>query len=509
VQHGQALGPVDVAAFLRLGTTGGIDKTVEQDAQTRNDQFFGSNASLAPGPLNTGHDAIDATLNLGYGKWRLRAGYLLRDKVGTGAGVASALDPVGSGRWDRITADLSYTEPQFTRDWALGFVASHLRHTQRIPALMLFPPGVTFPTGTFPDGMFGMPETWERHWRLSAFATYTGFAAHRLRLGIGHDNLDMYRTAEHKNFTFTSSGIPMPTPGAEILDFTGPASFLMPHRRKVDYLYAQDEWQLAGDWSLTTGLRHDRYSDVGGTTNPRAALVWNAAYNVTAKLLYGRAFRAPAFTELYSINNPVARGNENLRPETIDTAEAVVSWQARRDTEVKASLFRYRMKNILRAVPNSIPGTGATFQNTGDQTGHGVELEAVWDATRNLRLSGNYAYQRSIDQSTRKDAGYAPRHQLHARGDWRFLRHWLASAQLNGVAGRRRAAGDDRPPVADYATLDLSLRTDLGRDRVNFAASVRNLFNVDVREPSLAPGLIPNDLPQAGRAIYLQATLGF
>jgi iron complex outermembrane receptor protein len=36
---------------------------------------------------------------------------------------------------------------------------------------------------------------------------------------------------------------------------------------------------------------------------------------------------------------------------------------------------------------------------------------------------------------------------------------------------------------------------------------VRNLFNADVREPSLAPGTaIPNDLPMAPRAVYLQAS---
>jgi hypothetical protein len=39
----------------------------------------------------------------------------------------------------------------------------------------------------------------------------------------------------------------------------------------------------------------------------------------------------------------------------------------------------------------------------------------------------------------------APRHDLYARADWGLARGWLASAQLNHVAGRQRAPGDARP----------------------------------------------------------------
>jgi iron complex outermembrane receptor protein len=237
--------------------------------------------------------------------------------------------------------------------------------------------------------------------------------------------------------------------------------------------------------------------------------VWDAAYDMTIKLLYGTAFRAPSYNELYSINNPVTRGNPNLKPEKIRTLEAVAAWQARRDLELRLSVFRYRMKNILRTVPNPIPGTGNTFQNSGDQTGNGFEVETVWDATRNVRLVGNYAYQHSTDETTQRDAGHAPHHHANVRGDVRFAGPWLASVQLNGVADRRREAGDNRPPSDDYVTLDLALRSERGKNRFNFAALVRNLFDADVREPSFAPGSITNDLPQAGRAFYVTTTYAF
>lgn len=504
VQHGGMLGAVDVAAFLSVGRTDGFRQVIERDAQSRNDRLFGTQVSLAPGPVNTGYDSVDGNLDLGHGKWRLRFGYKLRDNLGTGAGIASALDPAGKEKSERITADLSWTEPQLTNNLGVGATAGFLHYAQRMPTfLQLFPPGAAFPTGTFPNGMIGAPATSERQFRLSAFAVYSGLDNHRLRVGIGHDDLNLYDTHEFKNFVFNADGTPVPA--GPVVDYANIAPFMLPQRRQIDYLYAQDEWQFARDWTLTAGVRHDRYSDFGGTTNPRLAVVWNAAYDVTAKLLYGSAFRAPSFNEEYSINNPVARGNPGLRPETIRTLEAAFSWQARRNVQLNLSLFRYQMDDIIRLV-SVPPALGNTYFNTGRQTGHGMELELAWDVSRSLRLSGNYANQASTDNATGQDAGYAPHHHLYARADWRLVRDLLLSAQLNWVADRKRAAGDARAPVPDYKTVDLSLRSNRGAGQWDFAASVRNLFNADVREPSLAPGLsIPNDLPMAPRAFYLQA----
>jgi iron complex outermembrane receptor protein len=337
---------------------------------------------------------------------------------------------------------------------------------------------------------------------VSGHATYTGFTGHSLRFGIGHDDLNMYQTGTHKNYLLNAAGVPVPT---AFMDYSAIQPHMLPQRRKVDYLYAQDEWNFSKDWTLTAGVRHDEYSDFGGTTNPRLALVWDASLDLTAKLLYGKAFRAPAFGEQYGIN-PVSNGNPNLKPETIQTLEAAFSWQARQDTLVNLSLFRYEMDDMIRTVANAAPAVGGIFQNTGKQHGSGMELEAVWDASRNVRLTGNYSYQKSIDETTGQDAGYAPHHHFHARADWRFTSGWLASTQVNRVMDRLRAAGDTRPPVPDYTTVDLTVRSAAHKNRWGFAASLRNLFDATVLEPSLAPGLILNDLPQAPRSVWLQAS---
>ena len=118
--------------------------------------------------------------------------------------------------------------------------------------------------------------------------------------------------------------------------------------------------------------------------------------------------------------------------------------------------------------------------------------------------------QRSIDETTDTDAGYAPRKHLFVRADWHFAGDYQASLQTNWVADRRLPAGDARQPVPDYTTVDLALRTKRGWRNVDFTLALRNLFNADVREPSLAPGLaLPHDLPMAPRTASLQAVYHF
>ena len=503
IQHGGEWGALNVAAYLRVGSTDGFKQPITADAQTRLDSIFHTTASLAPGTDHIGHDAVDGSLDLAYDKWRLRTGYKLRNNLHLGAGISSALDSVGSEKSERITTDLSWLSPGMSQYWGTGFNASILQYNDTIVnPLVIYPAGVKFPTGTFPNGMIGAPEKWELDSRFSAFATYSGFSQQQLRFGMGHDDLNLYKTEEHKNFTLTATGTPVPL--SSIIDFSNTTPFMLPQRRMVDYIYAQDEWVFTSDWTLTAGVRHDNYSDFGGTTNPRLALVWDATQDLTAKLLYGQAFRAPSFNEKYSINNPVQQGNVNLRPETNKTWETAFSWQARQDIQVKMNFFHYEMQNVILLVPNTAPAVGSTYNNVGSQYGNGAEFESEWDYSSRMHLTGNYSYQQSINDATGQDAGYSPHHKIYLRSDWHYSSGWFASAQANRVMDRRRTAGDTRPQVPDYTTVDLTVRSPTkGAWETSF--SVRNLFDADVREPT-APLLIPNDLPMAPRTLWIQAT---
>ena len=315
----------------------------------------------------------------------------------------------------------------------------------------------------------------------------------------------MYSVIECSIFSFATCGIHLPL--GCVIDVCDSAAFVREELRQISYAFVLDVWSFASDGYLTSGLRHDHYSVFGYTTYPRAAIVWQTDYNLTTKLLYGRAFRAPSFAELYNINNPVVLGNPKLKPETIDTLELAFDYQISDKVRTGLSLFHYHMHDLIRFVTDPAPATTITAQNSGDQEGHGVEFELNWSLTKALRFTGNYAFQRSEDQRTQTDPGNAPHHQAYLRASWQALPKWSLSPQLKWIGERSRAAGDTRPNLVGYTLVDLMLRHTpaLHNEKLEFAAAVRNLFDASAYEPSLSPGLIPNDFPLAGRNFYLEA----
>ncbi|MFZ5526088.1 MAG: TonB-dependent receptor plug domain-containing protein [Pseudomonadota bacterium] len=510
ILHGGQWGPVDVAAYLRTGSTDGAHSTVRADAQTAWDALNSTNASLAPGRVYNDRDFLDGMLDLSLDKWRAHFAYRER-KLGSGTGVASALDPTGYSYSQNVSAELNYEHKTVAPNWGVSAHAS-IMHYKEFSDAVLFPAGTQLNTGggPFADGMIGNPDKWEQHGRLSASAIYTGFEDHRIRIGLGWEKEEVYRTNEVKNFNPDYTPIGTGSIG-DVIDVTNTVPFMKPQGRYKRYIYAQDEWSLAADWTLTAGIRHDRYSDFGSTTNPRLALVWDAAYNVTGKLMYGTAFRAPSMSELYAINNPVIQGNPNLSPERIRTIEAALTWQPMSRLQLGVNVFRYEMSDIIRLVYG---GLQAVYQNTGHQNGHGMEFEAEWELSKTLRLSGNYAYQESTDESTNQDAGNAPHHHVYARADWRFTPGWSLHSQVNWISKRMRVAGDPRDDLAGYETMDLTLKTDMGTRAWSFTMSVRNLFDKDVREPSPFEAVggrvqLPYDYPMPGRSVYAQASYKF
>ena len=513
MQWGGDVGGFASYFYLERHRSDGPSRTVTADAQTALDTALGTTASLAPGPVNLGLVNTEARADISRGFWRLRGGYQEGNDGGVGSGVAQALDPKGRGDGRRLSADLSYDNASFAKNLGVYGTLSYY-NVENLARLTLFPPGAfetVFPGG-FPNGVRGNPDVYERHYRGELSPLYTGVDKHRLRVGGGYRKEDLYRVEESRNYTLVDLGSPfgtVPFPLGGLVDVTDLAAFVREEDRTVAYAFLQDEWNFRRDWTLTAGLRMDDYSDFGTTLNPRLALVWQTSYALTTKMLYGRAFRAPSFGELYNVNNPATLGNSSLDPETIDTVELGFDWDAGRGIRAAMNVFYYRMDDIIRLAPDPAPLTSTSAQNTGKQTGYGLEAELSWQASRRLRLSGNYAYQKSTDKDADDDVGFAPTHLAYARADWTFTPQWSVSSQATGVFDRKRAPGDTRSQVDDYVSFDLTLRgQQLFGDDWGMRLSARNLFNGNVREPS-ASALIPNDLPMAGRNVFLELSKAF
>jgi iron complex outermembrane receptor protein len=510
--HGDTWKGIDIAASLEYRTTDGQKGIVQADAQTQLDKLFGTHASLAPGPVNTGVDSIDARIDAKQGVWQARAGYQGRHHLSMGAGIAQALDPVGYVDAGRMNADLTYHNPAFTSHWDVTTQLSYLDIRNDVNPIT-FPPGAF--GGAYPNGYIGNFGLAERHLRLDTFALYSGFRNHLLRFGAGYHYNDQYKVTETKNFGVNPvTGRPLP-PGGPIISLTDtPYVFQRETTRNNGYLSLQDVWTMTNDWELTTGLRYDEYSDFGNTVNPRLALVWQPRRDFTSKLLYGRAFRTPSFADLYNTYNPVAMGNLDVKPETINTGELAFEYYATTNLHLAANLFTYAIADKILYVPTANKQTNVA-QNIGNWQGKGLELEVRWKMSPWSSLLANYSYVEATDKGHDHDIGNYPRHSAYLRTDWLLLPNWYLDAQAKWIADRQRTFGDPRPAIADYTTVDLTLRyKDIREGRADVAFSIRNLFNVDAREPSPGPDSkgvvsIPDDLPLAKRSLFVELRYRF
>lgn len=487
----------DIAFAAEYYNTDGQREIIDIDAQTGLDQVFATNASLAPGPVSLSRQNLDLRLDISNEHWRFRTGMQSRRDWGVGAGVANALDSNNRYNSDRINADLTWSDT-VAQYWDMTGQVSYYDTTHEVREdLIIFPPGTNLGGGIYPEGFIGNPEVFERHYRASISGFYTGFSRHKIRVGGGAYRGDVHRVRETKNFGIDPrTGTVLP-PGSPLVDVSDtPFVFLPEDDRKNQYVFIQDIWQIANDWELTAGIRYDDYSDFGSTTNPRIALVWSTSYDLTTKLLYGQAFRAPSFAETRQINNPVALGNPELDPETMQSIELAFDYRPNDHLNLIFNIFDYTWDDIIEFVPDVGEPT-STSQNIGKQNGNGIELEVIWSPIKSLDISSNYSF---IDAEDRNgfDAANIPNHQFFVNARWNVTQQLELYAQANRVMSRERLNGDIREEIDDYTLVDVNARYTFSSSKFHISLTVRNLFDSDAREPSTAVS-IPNDLPLAGR----------
>ncbi len=500
-------------------TDGDPDRVVSSDLQTALDQILGTNASLAPTALSTRYELLDTHLSLSTGQTQINLWNWISRDAGVGAGGAQVLDPLGSDDSKLVMLDIGHQLNKGSSAWDNSFRLSHLYYDIQT-TFRLFPPGVLLPISgegnvdfvdfegmvSFPDGLFGNPGGRMGDTRLEWVSLYTGLDAHRFRIALGARR-QTFDPRETKNFGPGVIDGSDPVVDGTLTDVSNtPYVYLADSERNLRYLSLQDEWQMTTDLALTAGLRYDDYSDFGGTTNPRIALVWTANEKFTTKLLYGSAFRAPSFAELYFKNNPVSLGNTALKPERIDTQELSFNFLATQTLQTSITFFTYKATDMIEFMPDE-RATTKTAQNALDQNGKGIEWEANWKPWTQLQIGGSFAWQDAENAHTQAAIADAPQQQFKLNTNWEIAPRWHLNSQLNWVGDRARAVGDARPAIADYTLLNFTLHRKQLLPDLDLSFAVRNATDEDAREPS--SGSIPDDYPLESRSMWLGLTYTF
>ena len=519
------------------------NRVVETDFQTTFDQLFGSDSSLAPSYLDDRMTATTYNFHLNNQHWAIGLDGYFKHDSGVGAGAAQVIDHQGFDDYDQYLFSLAYQRDDVLVDWRFTAQGSYF-YTKLDTHFEIFPAGSVLPVGNdgniftahdgvgclttnipgigcitrFSDGVIGNPGVESKTPMLAVTAHYDGWSDHQLRFNIGHKREEMLafgskNTGPGVLDAQTLNGQPNPlSVDGQITDVTGKPFIFIPNKtRIVRFLSMQDIWTIQPNWTLTAGLRYDDHSDFGSTANPRLALVWQSSATLVSKLLYGEAFRAPSFGELYFQNNPVTLGNDQLKPETIKTTELSFNYKLTADLSTNLSLYHYATKDMIEFVVNS-QGT-RTAQNNKRLTGQGFELESTWQVTEQWLFSANYAYHSTKNDSDDRQVEYVPKQQFYLDMRWQLTPNWQLSSQLNWVLDRKRGSGDERQAIDDYNRLNVTLRrvgsggklsSEQGskQGQWEFAVSLKNGFNQRGREPS--DGKIPDDHLLHDRRLYLE-----
>jgi outer membrane receptor for ferrienterochelin and colicins len=264
-------------------------------------------------------------------------------------------------------------------------------------------------------------------------------------------------------------------------------------------VYAQDEIHLRKHLVLNLGLRYDHYSIFGGTTNPRAALIYSPWDKTTFKLLYGQAFRAPNMFELFY----AAPGNEAdpfLRPETVKTTELAWEQSLPHHFQTTASIFYYPIHSLISEEIDPANGN-AFFTNAGSLDLRGADFELSRKLPGGLEAVASYSFQEATNPSSPLPVTNSPKHLVQTSLSAPLLKQKLfASMDLQYVSKRATLAGQY---TGAYVVPNFTLLSRNVFKRWDISASLYNAFNQKYSDPA-GEGLTENVIEQDGRSFRIK-----
>jgi len=263
-------------------------------------------------------------------------------------------------------------------------------------------------------------------------------------------------------------------------------------------------------------MRFDYYDDVGSDVTPRFASVYSLSDRQTLKFQYARSFRPPTFLELYTQNNLIVTGNEDLESERVDTLEAGYAFN-NGSSIFRTSFFYFIAKDLI-----TVDSVSRQYKNQGEITSTGFEVELQHQMSRSVKLDASVTkFFTENDQTNADVAGVADLLSNFAL----LMQPWpdyALGVQFKAVGDRPREVGDNRLDLDGYTVIDITANVfNLGIRNLNLRTGIKNIFDNDIVYPApmaslplpngppvVVPGYI-NDYPQTGREIFLQLDYQF
>ena len=482
-----------------ISTTEGHDPFISSDGQTAIDEdrmrrpFWdpasSAPASLAPSYAQYGWKSQDVRTSIQKKYWQMLANYNRRYNVESGFNTVNILDDQTEGESTTTDVSLLYDNPNFDAQWALnGELRYQKSYYDSGRGIYFSPPNFYQRNGAhYPDGRILQIASTEQTTSGKLRLSYTGISQHYIHVEGGFINRDPYRISHLTNFGVDRSGNAIPA-GSTLVDLSDSSYAFSPEKeRRNHHLLVDDSWQITPDWMLRTGVRYDYFSDFGTSVIPRTALIWNTSPKFTSKLLYGEAFRAPSYQELYT-DILTSKPNPDLNAEKSATWELQFTLSPSRSQLFSLNLYQMNLEELISRDSNN------QYQNMDKHIIKGAEIEGRWELFDAISLHANLSLR--SEENTESKLLFLPDKSAHLSVNWKPSFKWNLHLQNNWQGKLERQEGDSRDPLPSYSITDLTIRYLAG---VNWdvTASVNNLFGVSAK--SYTEDDIADDIPLPGR----------
>ena len=271
----------------------------------------------------------------------------------------------------------------------------------------------------------------------------------------------------------------------------------------ISALYVQDEFGITSRLTLNAGVRYDHYSTFGGTTNPRAALIFRASEKTTFKLLYGNAFSAPDVYETTPDFGIFYDDSLKLRPEHIQSLEARVEQGLGQYFQLSSGVYRNRISDLISLV--SVPSDGNfQYQNAGNAQAVGMDVELSGRASNGLQGKASFDYVDAYSESAgHPSLNNSPGPMAKLNLIVPVIDQRLCAGVEGQFLGRRLTLLQDS--LSSYQVFNFTLLGHTVGKHLDLAASVFNILDKKYFDPGRPED--PEDaIQQDGRSFRIKIT---
>ena len=518
IVFGKAYKDVNVSGMVRYRQTAGFNGIVESDSQTNIDNnlsLFGvPPASLSPGTVHDGRQEYDLNLKTTYKDFYFEGLYINKNQ-GPFIGPQYSLNDESF-----IESNYVFVETGYKKTFDEKFTLKPRVYYDQFDNnffIESMPEGTT--TGMdlidtngdgipdtpvpviHPDGLIGNGKVIEKVVGTEIPFDYELFDGNMFTLGLE------FRLINQTNVHYSSNFDPITLkPLDSIQDFSDTYPFIEETTRRIWSVYLQDTWDITKTINFTLGARYDQYNDFGGNMSPRAGLTWAFMKDASLKFLYGEAFHAPSFLEMFTTNQPAIKGNPDLDPETIRTYEVGLNYKFNKYVTSSINYFNNDIKDLIGlSMIDPIQNT-ISYDNIGDARVQGIEMETKVNISNGNYIFMNYTFQNPEDD----DGNDLPSVAEHYGNFGANIHYWkyINTNLSTFFSGRRsRREDDSRDDLPSYALLNLSV---IGKEffkTMEVQGTVYNLLDKDYSDPG--PVSIAEDLPRPERTFFVGLSYRF